>query len=287
MSRTCTQMCDTARVRRDARMSRGRASRRGRVWPCSVAAHPSGARASDHVAYAWGVITQLYTMQTVMEALACADAGADHLGITPPHGGLPGEVPIRLAAEIVSALRGRAKAVVLTVWTDPVAVAELVDATQPAILHLCPPAHLTSPAAVAALRERLPGVPVMQAVSVTGPESVAEARAYAEVADYLILDTQAADIPGVGASGATHDWRVSHEIVKSVRVPVILAGGLSPENVAEAIRVVRPWGVDSLTHTSRPRPGGGFDKDLERVRAFIAAARSALNDDPDRRADPD
>lgn len=233
------------------------------------------------------MITQLYTMQTVMEALACADAGADHLGITPPHGGLPGEVPIRLAAEIVRALKGRAKAVVLTVWTDPVAIAELVDATQPAILHLCPPAHRTSPAAVATLRERLPGVPVMQAVSVTGPESVAEARAYAEVADYLILDTQASDIPGVGASGATHDWRVSHEIVKSVRVPVILAGGLSPENVAEAIRVVRPWGVDSLTHTSRPRPGGGFDKDLERVRAFITAARNALGDDPDERADPD
>ncbi len=233
------------------------------------------------------MITQLYTMQTVMEALACADAGADHVGITPPHGGLPGEVPVRLAAEIALAVGNRAKAVVLTVWTDPVAIAELVDATHPAILHLCPPAHLTSPAKVAALRARLPGVPVMQAVSVTGPESIAEARAYAAVADYLILDTQDPGIAGVGASGATHDWRVSREIVRSVRVPVILAGGLSPENVAEAIRAVRPWGVDSLTHTSRQLPGGGFRKDLERVRAFIAAARSALGDDPDTRADPD
>ena len=233
------------------------------------------------------VITQLYTMQTVIEALACADAGADHVGITPPHGGLPGEVPVRLAAEIVRAVGRRAKTVVLTVWTDPVAVAELVDATRPAILHLCPPAHLTSPAQVERLRLRLPGVPVMQAVSVTGPESVAEALAYAEVVDYLILDTQDSRIGGVGASGATHDWRVSREIVRAVRVPVILAGGLSPENVAEAIRAVRPWGVDSLTWTNQALPGGSFRKDLDRVRAFVAAARGALGDDPDLRADPD
>ncbi len=225
------------------------------------------------------MITQLYTMQTVAEALACADAGADHLGITPPHGGLPGEVPVPLVREIVRAVGRRARCVVLTVSTDPAEIVALVEATQPAILHLCPPAHLTSPADVAALRGRLPGVPVMQAVSVTGPESIAEARAYAEVADYLILDTQAPDIPGVGASGATHDWGVSREIVRSVRVPVILAGGLSPENVAEAIRVVRPWGVDSLTHTSTPQPDGGFRKDLDRVRAFIAAARGAIGSD--------
>lgn len=227
------------------------------------------------------MITQLYTMQSVAEALACADAGADHVGITPPHGGLPGEVPVRLAAEIAQAVAGRATPVVLTVWTDPVAIAELVDATRPAILHLCPPAHLTSPAQVEQVRARLPAVPVMQAVSVTGPESVAEARAYAEVVDYLILDTQDPSIGGVGASGATHDWRVSREIVRAVRVPVILAGGLGPENVAEAIRVVRPWGVDSLTRTNRALPDGGFRKDLDRVRAFIAAARSAPGDDPE------
>lgn len=227
------------------------------------------------------MITQIYTMQSVAEALACADAGVDHLGITPPHGGLPGEVPLRLAAEIASALEGRATPVVLTVWTDPAAIAELVAATRPAILHLCPPAYLTSPAQVAALRERLPGVPVMQAVSVTGPESVAEARAYAEVADYLILDTADPRIAGVGASGATHDWRVSRAIVEAVRVPVVLAGGLGPDNVAEAIRMVQPWGVDSLTHTSTPLPGGGFRKDLDRVRAFVAAARGAATAGPD------
>jgi phosphoribosylanthranilate isomerase len=54
---------------------------------------------------------------------------------------------------------------------------------------------------------------------------------------------------------------------------VILAGGLSPDNVAAAVRAVHPWGVDSLTHTNRPLPGGGFRKDLKRVREFVSAAR--------------
>jgi phosphoribosylanthranilate isomerase len=126
-----------------------------------------------------------------------------------------------------------------------------------------------------AVRARLPDLPIMQAVSVTGPEALDAALAYQEVVDYLILDTQAPDIPGIGASGATHDWTISREIVRRVRVPVVLAGGLSPENVAEAIRAVQPWGVDSLTYTNRPLPGGGFCKDLERVRGFVEAARDA------------
>ena len=220
------------------------------------------------------MIVQVYTMQSVEEALACVDAGVDHVGITPPEG-LPGELPSFAAMrEIVDAVGDRARVVALTVAMDADYIVSMVEAVRPAILHLCPLASDTSPAAVAALRARLPGVPVMQAVSVTGPESIAEAQAYAEVADYLILDTQAPDVAGVGASGAVHDWTVSRRIVETVAVPVILAGGLSPENVAEAIRVVRPWGVDSLTHTNRPLAGGGFRKDLDRVAAFAAAARA-------------
>ena len=59
---------------------------------------------------------------------------------------------------------------------------------------------------------------------------------------------------------------------------VILAGGLSPENVAAAIEAVGPWGVDSLTHTNRLLPDGTFRKDLDRVGAFVAAARAATPD---------
>ena len=113
----------------------------------------------------------------------------------------------------------------------------------------------------------------MQAISVKGFESVENAISYVEEVDYLILDTQSKDVYGIGASGDTHDWNVSKEIVNSVDIPVILAGGLSPENVTDAIRHVKPWGVDSLTHTNKPLPGGGFVKDIEKVKSFVSASR--------------
>lgn len=221
------------------------------------------------------MLTQLYTMQSVEEALACVEAGADHLGLTPIQG-LPGEIPLETMRAIVEAVADRARCVLLSVRTEPGEITAMVEAVRPAILHLCPLAGDITPATVASLRAYLPaGLPIMQAVSVTGPESVDEARAFAEVADYLILDTQAPDIAGIGASGVAHDWSISRAIVEAVRVPVILAGGLSAENVGDAIRAVRPWCVDSLTHTNRPLPGGDFRKDLDKVRAFIAAARAA------------
>ena len=89
----------------------------------------------------------------------------------------------------------------------------------------------------------------------------------------MILDSVDPDIAGVGAAGVVHDWAISSAIVDAVDVPVILAGGLSPDNVAGAIAAVRPWGVDSLTHTNQPISAGGFRKDPARVVAFVAAAR--------------
>jgi len=218
---------------------------------------------------------QIYTMQTPAEARAVAGLGVDHVGITPGNADLPGAVDLATARAIVEAVEGAAVSVAISVETDPDGIEAMVRAVQPDILHLCGLAGSMPPEAVRDLRARLPNLPIMQAISVTGPEAIEVALAYREVADYLILDTQAPDIAGIGASGATHDWNVSREIVRQVRIPVILAGGLSPENVAEAIGAVRPWGVDSLTHTNRPLPGGGFRKDLERVRQFVTAARGA------------
>jgi len=216
---------------------------------------------------------QIYTMQTPEEARAVAALGVDQLGVTPAQHGLPGEVDSATARAILEAVRGRALCVALSVDTDPDAILAMVRAVEPDILHLCGLTGSLPPQAVRELRTQLAGLPVMQAISVTGPEAIDAALAYQAVADYLILDTQAPDIPGIGASGETHDWEISREIVRRVEVPVILAGGLSPENVADAIRAVRPWGVDSLTHTNQPLPTGGFRKDLGRVADFVAAAR--------------
>lgn len=218
---------------------------------------------------------QIYTMQTVDEARAVAALGVDHVGVTPSDSGLPGEVNFTTARAIADAVRNLAVSVALSVDSDLAAIERMVLAVRPNILHLCGLKNTLPPDAVRTLRERLPNVPIMQAVSITGPEALDVALAYQDVADYLILDSQAPDIAGIGASGMTHDWSISREIVQQVKIPVILAGGLSPENVAEAIRVVQPWGVDSLTHTNRVLPGGGFRKDLDRIRQFVMAAREA------------
>lgn len=218
---------------------------------------------------------QIYTMQTPDEACALAALGVDHLGVTPSDRGLPGEIDFTTARAICAAVIGRAVTVALSVERDPDLIAAMVDAVQPDVLHLCGLTGTFSPEQVRALRVRLPQVKIMQAISVAGPEAIPAALSYQDAADFLILDTQAAHIAGIGASGQTHDWTISREIVRQSRLPVILAGGLSPENVADAIRAVRPWGVDSLTHTNRLLPGGGFRKDQDRVRQFVETARGA------------
>src|SRR5438034_745574 len=113
---------------------------------------------------------------------------------------------------------------------------------------------------------------IMRSVPVSGEESVAIARSYEGIADLLLLDSYRAMDRQVGALGVTHDWSISRRIVELVRTPVILAGGLGPDNVADAIRTVRPAGVDSKTRTDRD---GSHAKDIERVRRFHEAVRAA------------
>jgi phosphoribosylanthranilate isomerase len=84
-------------------------------------------------------------------------------------------------------------------------------------------------------------------------------------------EVETADLFNHTATGVPHDWELSRRIVRSVRTPVILAGGLGPKNVAKAIRTVGPAGVDSKTHTDQ---AGGPFKDIEQVKAFVRIAKS-------------
>lgn len=216
---------------------------------------------------------QIYTMQSVEEALNVIGLGVDHIGLTPSMIGLPGEIDFWTAREIIEAVEGTAVCVALTVEEDEKEIIRMARAVQPDILHLCGLENSFPPDAVRRLRDKLPDLPIMQAISMTGPEALEVALSYKGVAEYLILDTQAPDIAGIGASGETHDWQISREIVQEVEIPVILAGGLSPHNVARAIEMVNPWGVDSLTHTNQPLVDGGFKKDLGKIKEFVQAAK--------------
>lgn len=121
------------------------------------------------------------------------------------------------------------------------------------------------------IRVALPHLKVIRAVAVTGPEALALAKTYERRVDAIILDTYDPGTGKRGATGKTHDWSVSADIVRHVRVPVILAGGLTPANVAAAIRAVGPWAVD--THTGVEDEQGR--RDFGRMAAFVAAVRSA------------
>ena len=222
------------------------------------------------------MIIQIYTAQTPKEGLALARLGVNHVGITPASSGLPGEVTEEQGRLIFESIGSLAVKVALSVEQDLDRIATMVRNVRPEVLHLCgDPDKMVSPEGVTELKRMLPGLKVMQAIPVTGREALAIAQSYQEVADYLILDSFSPAIGGVGAAGVTHDWSISREIVAQSRLPVILAGGLSPENVAEAIGAVRPWGVDSLTRTNLPLGGGKFRKDLDLVQQFISNAQAA------------
>ena len=221
------------------------------------------------------MIVQIYTVQSPEEGIALAECGVDHIGITPAEHGLPGEISNEYAAEIFKAIGNKAVKVALTVDSDLNKIVEMVKTVQPDILHLCGDLKLVTPEKVVELRGLLPGMKIMQAIPVMDMGALQIAREYELVADYFILDSYSDSIGGIGAAGFTHDWSISRAIVEQAKIPVILAGGLAPENVEEAIRQVHPWGVDSLTRTNEVLGNGKFRKDLERVKEFVVNAKSA------------
>jgi len=96
------------------------------------------------------------------------------------------------------------------------------------------------------LRTALPGISIVQVIHVNGEESVEEAVKASVFCHGLLLDSgnQKLKIKELGGTGRTHDWSISKKIVKAVNIPVFLAGGLNSGNVKEAIKTVRPFGVD-------------------------------------------
>ncbi|MFH1851511.1 MAG: phosphoribosylanthranilate isomerase [Candidatus Neomarinimicrobiota bacterium] len=99
------------------------------------------------------------------------------------------------------------------------------------------------------LHDALPDVKIVQVIHVTGRSAIDHAGRLAPLVDGLLLDSGNPDlaVKELGGTGRTHNWDLSREICSTVAIPVYLAGGLNPTNVAMAIRSVRPWGVDVCT----------------------------------------
>src|SRR6185503_15359188 len=107
------------------------------------------------------------------------------------------------------------------------------------VVHLAR-AHEMPEATLARLRDKLAPRELMLTVPVQDRGSIPLAGRLSAFADYLLLDTAHPSTGVVGATGLVHDWGLSAEIITAVSCPVVLAGGLGPDNVSEAIRRVRP-----------------------------------------------
>ncbi|MBR1127929.1 phosphoribosylanthranilate isomerase [Bradyrhizobium iriomotense] len=220
------------------------------------------------------MLTQIYEISTPEEASALSAISVDHIGVLVGDGQFPRELPISAASKIGAAIVPPSKFSALFLTRDLSLIASWARELNPAIVHLGASAELLSPQDVASLKRMLPGIVVMRSIPVFSEESVAIAQSYVGIADFLLLDSYRSTDKQIGALGVTHDWNISRRIVDLVRVPVVLAGGLGPDNVAGAIRTVRPAGVDSKTKTDQD---GSHAKDLERVRRFHEAARAAAD----------
>jgi phosphoribosylanthranilate isomerase len=194
------------------------------------------------------------------------DAGADMVGFVffPPS---PRHLEFAAARALATRVRGRAQKVALSVDAGDEWLAAAIEALRPDALQL----HGQETAErVVEVRARF-GIPVTKALPIAARADLAAIPDYAGVADRLLFDARApGDATRPGGLGRSFDWRLLEDLDPGR--PFMLSGGLDARNVAEALRITRAPGVDVSSGVERA-PG---EKDPDKIRAFIRAARAAV-----------
>lgn len=224
------------------------------------------------------MIKQLYSIIQLDEAIKTIEAGADNIGLVPMQkGGVPAHrVPLYRVDQIhEECLKRGVKMVLIMLTNDPEEMLDLAHRLQPEILHIAGDEYTADEDFAKRLKELAPETELMQAVLVDNKSAIERAKKVDPFVDYILLDSGLAADTGIGASGETHDWNIDAQIVKEVNAKVVEAGGLGPDNVAEAIKKIRPYGVDSLTKTSIKYDHGNMEKDIPKVKAFCEEADKA------------
>lgn len=200
---------------------------------------------------------------------AAVTAGADAVGLVGPMPSGPGPIPLERAAALARRVPPGVDSFLLTAQTTPAGLEAELAIVQPSVVQLV---DAVEPGAHAALRERFPALRIVQVVHVEDARAVDHARALEAEVDGFLLDSGRPSLPvkELGGTGRVHDWTVSAALVRAVRRPVFLAGGLNPDNVAAAIAAVRPFAVDLC---SGVRTAGALD--ATKLRAFVAAVAAA------------
>ena len=196
---------------------------------------------------------------------AALDTGADMVGFVffPPS---PRHIGAEAARTLGERVKGRARKVALSVDATDAELAAVVEALQPDLLQL----HgQETPERVVAVHSRF-GLPVMKQLPIETRADLSPIHLYSKVANWLLFDARAPrEATRPGGLGKPFDWRLLEKL--DLDVPFMLSGGLDAGNVGEAVRITRAAAVDVSSGVERA-PG---EKDLDKIRAFIRAARAA------------
>jgi phosphoribosylanthranilate isomerase len=212
-----------------------------------------------------GLTVKICGLKTYEALEVALDAGADFVGFVffPPS---PRNVEPEAARALGRQAAGRAGKVALTVDAEDPLFEQIVATLAPDLLQL----HgKEPPQRVAAVKARF-GIPVMKAIAVEAAADLAAVDRYIAVADRLLFDARAPrEATRPGGLGRPFDWQLLRALDPGI--PFMLSGGLDAGNVAQALSITRAPGVDVSSGVERV-PG---EKDLDKIRAFVRAARQA------------
>ncbi len=203
------------------------------------------------------------------EALLAIRHGADALGLVGKMPSGPGPIADELIASIAKIIHPPIAAFLLTSEQTANGIIAHVNRVHTNTIQIVD--ELTD-GTYDEIRYALPHLKIVQVIHITGEESINKALQIHEQVDAILLDSgnPKATVKTLGGTGNTHNWEISRELVKQVRVPVFLAGGLHADNVTEAIKTVKPYGVDIC---SGVRTNGKLD--IQKLQAFICVAKNA------------
>jgi phosphoribosylanthranilate isomerase len=204
---------------------------------------------------------------SVDEAALAIECGASALGLVSSMPSGPGVISDERIAEIAATVPPAIGTFLLTSRQRVAEIIEQQHFCRTNTIQVCD--HLTE-GTHRDLKDALPGISVVQVIHVTGPESVQEAVRVAPHVDAILLDSgnQKLAVKELGGTGRTHDWTLSRAIRERISIPLFLAGGLTPENVGQAMEEVGPFALDVC---SGVRTNGKLD--AVKLKRFFAAMR--------------
>lgn len=252
------------------------------------------------------VLIQIYEIQTPEEASTMIALGVDHIGSVLLNNK---EWKSELIKDTVNKVHELgAKSSIIPLFNDRDTVCRAMEYYRPDMVHFCEtlvkPNHMHHYGLNAdilkhlidlqvTIREKFPQINIIRSIPIAPPgfaekvPSLELAELFEPISDFFLTDTLLVSkkdtsnqpVDGfIGITGKICDWDIAFKLVKNSRIPVILAGGISPENVYDGVLKVRPAGVDSCTLTNARNHIGApvrFKKDPEKVKRLVMAAQNA------------